>query len=371
MSYSEQTPIPESPMTSPVLHEVAVGEVAVHEAVIVELSLAPVAPAKPRPSVEERIAARRAARRHKREPNWREPEDAVLALYLDDIGKYQLLTAEEEIALSTTLQAGLSASATLQQADTLTSQERTDLEAKIAAGNEAQRQMINANLRLVVSLAKRYRTIAGDQNISDLISHGNFGLIHATEKFDPKMGFRFSTYATWWIRQSIGRGIDNSGRLVRIPTKTAQDIRTYRRFEREGLSPEEIAEFMDTTVDYVARLEVMNMTHDSLDRTVTEDADTTMYEFFADPHSQEGYDGVVDHMVAEGLTDEILQRMRTTFPSSHVAEFMAKYGIETGEPVTYRELEERSSLSRQSINNHIMAIRRWLRTNFGDRADEL
>src|SRR4051794_31965617 len=145
----------------------------------------------------------------------RDNEDLV-RLYLEDIGRHQLLTKDDEARLAQDIEAGKAARETLDTVPKgLTRTEKRDLQKLVREGEDAQRQFVQSNLRLVVSIAKRYQ--ASGMPLLDLVQEGNLGLIHAVEKFDWRKGFKFSTYATWWIRQAIQRGIANAGRTIRLP----------------------------------------------------------------------------------------------------------------------------------------------------------
>jgi RNA polymerase sigma factor (sigma-70 family) len=144
-----------------------------------------------------------------------QPEQDLVRLYLNDIGKYGLLTKDDEVSLAQAVEAGRMARFELLGARGVSTARTRELRHLIRLGDEATETFVKANLRLVVSIAKRYRAI--ELPLLDLIQEGNLGLLHAVEKFDWRKGFKFSTYATWWIRQAISRGIVNSGRTVRLP----------------------------------------------------------------------------------------------------------------------------------------------------------
>ena len=148
-------------------------------------------------------------------PNKRQPEEDLVRLYLDELGKHGLLTKDDEVRLAQAVEAGRDARAELIAGGGLASARRRQLNRLVRDGDQAADRFVLANLRLVVSIAKKYQ--AAELPLLDLIQEGNLGLIHAVEKFDWRKGFKFSTYATWWIRQAITRGIANSGRTVRLP----------------------------------------------------------------------------------------------------------------------------------------------------------
>src|ERR1700694_4446258 len=144
-----------------------------------------------------------------------QPEEDLVRLYLNDIGKHALLTKDDEARLAQAIEAGREARADLGSGKTLTAARKRELRRVVKEGGGAAETFVKANLRLVVSIAKKYQ--AAELPLLDLVQEGNLGLMHAVEKFDWRKGFKFSTYATWWIRQAITRGIANSGRTVRMP----------------------------------------------------------------------------------------------------------------------------------------------------------
>ncbi|MGH9104412.1 MAG: sigma-70 family RNA polymerase sigma factor, partial [Acidimicrobiales bacterium] len=144
-----------------------------------------------------------------------QPEEDLVRLYLNDIGKHSLLTKDDEARLAQTIEAGRAARTEMVANKALTGPRKRELRRAVRAGDEAAETFVKANLRLVVSIAKKYQ--AAELPLLDLVQEGNLGLMHAVEKFDWRKGFKFSTYATWWIRQAITRGIANTGRTVRLP----------------------------------------------------------------------------------------------------------------------------------------------------------
>ena len=149
-------------------------------------------------------------------------EQDLVRVYLDEIGRYPLLTKDDEVVLAQAIEAGREAAAELAAGGPIR-RARRELRTWTRAGERADQTFINANLRLVVSIAKKYQS--SDMPLLDLVQEGNLGLIHAVEKFDWRKGFKFSTYATWWIRQSIGRGIDNTSRTIRLPVHAGDQVR--------------------------------------------------------------------------------------------------------------------------------------------------
>ena len=220
-------------------------------------------------------------------------KDSV-GLYLDGIAKTPLLTAEEEVMLAREIEAGLYAEAILD--GTLTTKERggrkavkatqEELEEIVEQGRAAMKRFVTANLRLVVSVARKYGR--SQMPLLDLVQEGNTGLIRAVEKFDYMKGFKFSTYATWWVRQSISRGIAQQSRIVRLPVHVAEQINqvsaTRRNLERKlGREPEvlEIADELGLEEERVIELLRLARDHVSLDAPVEEDGDTALGDLLA------------------------------------------------------------------------------------------
>ena len=149
-------------------------------------------------------------------------EEDLVRLYLTDIGQYPLLTKDDEVRLAQTIEKGVEARQKLESSEEVTAVEKRDLKRNDRNGEKAERQFVQSNLRLVVSIAKKYQ--ASGLPLLDLIQEGNLGLMHAVEKFDWRKGFKFSTYATWWIRQAITRGIANTGRTIRLPVHAGDTL---------------------------------------------------------------------------------------------------------------------------------------------------
>src|SRR5438270_4048967 len=160
----------------------------------------------------------------------RDYEDLV-RLYLEDVGRHDLLTKDDEIRLAQAIEAGVAARTQLETAKKLTPTQRRQLRRTIRQGEEGHRQFVNSNLRLVVSIAKKYQS--SGLPLLDIVQEGNLGLIHAVDKFDWRKGFKFSTYATWWIRQAIQRGIDNTARTIRVPSQVEDQMRALRKMRKE------------------------------------------------------------------------------------------------------------------------------------------
>ncbi|HTL24674.1 MAG TPA: sigma-70 family RNA polymerase sigma factor, partial [Mycobacteriales bacterium] len=214
----------------------------------------------------------------------------VLRLYLNQIGRVPLLTAEQEVELARAMEAGLFAAERLAQGGKLTPQLRADLEYIVREGERAKQHMLEANLRLVVSVAKKY---AGrGMGLTDLIQEGNLGLIRAVEKFDYTKGFKFSTYATWWIRQALTRAMADQARTIRLPVHMVEQVNKIRRVERDlvvqlGRKPTaaEIAVEVDLSPERVEEIRSYNRDPASLDALIGEDSDASLGDFIEDEHA--------------------------------------------------------------------------------------
>jgi RNA polymerase sigma factor (sigma-70 family) len=249
-------------------------------------------------------------------------KDAV-GLYLEGIAKTPLLTAEEEVELAKTIEAGLYAEKI--RSGEVTAAERgpkakrpteEELEFLIEDGRRALQRFVTANLRLVVSVARKYGR--SQMPLLDLVQEGNTGLIRAVEKFDYTKGFKFSTYGTWWVRQSISRGIAQQGRIVRLPVHVAEQVNQVgavrRTLERRlGRDPEitEIADEMGIEVDRVMDLIRYGREHVSLDAPVEEGGDTALGDLIARepmPGPDEVFMDAEEHQRLESLLDELDER---------------------------------------------------------------
>src|SRR3954454_1664825 len=214
----------------------------------------------------------------------------LLRLYLNQIGRYDLLTREDEQRLGRSIDAGRAAARVLgdDPEGALPVDRRRELTAAVKAGQRASKSFVEANLRLVVSVAKRYRSSGFP--LLDLVQEGNLGLIHALEKFDFRRGFKFSTYATWWIRQAITRAIANTGRTVRLPVKAGETVASVRRAQTDLESdlgrPPTLAEIATATGLRLGKVEeALTLAHEplSMSETLTADGDTELGDLIEDP----------------------------------------------------------------------------------------
>lgn len=274
-------------------------------------------------------------------------------MYLKEIGKVDLLTAAEEVDLAMKIEAGLDA------ADKLEKQEAGELELTRAemrrlmrveqVGLDAKQALISANLRLVVSIAKRY--VGRGMLFLDLIQEGNLGLIRAVEKFDYEKGFKFSTYATWWIRQAITRAIADQARTIRIPVHMVETINKLVRVQRQLLqdlgrdpTPEEIGAEMDMSADRVREIQKISQEPVSLETPIGEEEDSQLGDFIEDSQAVVPADAASFSMLQEQLAqvlDGLAERERKVIE--------LRFGLVDGHPRTLEEVGREFGVTRERI----------------------
>ncbi|WP_322759318.1 MULTISPECIES: RNA polymerase sigma factor [unclassified Frankia] len=297
---------------------------------------------------EADLLARR--RREEEELALKAPTSDPVRMYLKEIGKVPLLTAEEEVDLAKRIEAGLFASEKLAAATRKTSpQMRRDLEAIERDGQIAKRKLVEANLRLVVSIAKRY--VGRGMLFLDLIQEGNLGLIRAVEKFDYTKGYKFSTYATWWIRQAITRAIADQARTIRIPVHMVETINKLIRIQRQLLqdlgrepSPEEIAKEMDLTPDKVREILKVSQEPVSLETPIGEEEDSHLGDFIEDCDAVVPVDAASFILLQEQL-DSVLH----TLSDREKKVIQLRFGLTDGHPRTLEEVGREFGVTRERI----------------------
>ncbi|MFI7639054.1 RNA polymerase sigma factor [Nonomuraea sp. NPDC049400] len=270
--------------------------------------------------------------------------------YLKQIGKIRLLDAHQEVALGERIEAGLFAQERLdRESHTLSSQDRADLEWIAADGRLAKDQMIEANLRLVVSIAKR-QTGRGLPML-DLIQEGNMGLMRAVEKFDHKLGLKFSTYATWWIKQAIGRALADQSRTIRIPVHMTELINKVNRARRElfqslGREPsdEEIGLRAELIAEKVRKIRGYAREPISLSLQLGDEGDTELGDLIEDVEAGDPAD-VIGHDLLRGQLREVLDGL-TEREAGVIA---LRYGLADGEPKTLDEIGKVYGVTRERI----------------------
>jgi RNA polymerase sigma factor (sigma-70 family) len=273
----------------------------------------------------------------------------LLGLYLDEAGSFPLLTKADEMRLGQIIQEGQAAQATLDASGKLTATERRRLRQQVSAAAAATEQFIQANLRLVVSVARKYQW--SGLPLGDLIQEGNLGLIHAVEKFDWRKGFKFSTYATWWIRQAIGRAVENTAHTVRVPAHVGDEIRRARRLQAEmevrlgrPATLAELAEAMGSTEAAVAELFRYDSDPMSLDVAVGEDGDTSLGDLVVNRAAESPFEAVASAMLPAEV-DRFLARLSDE--ESQVLRL--RYGLDRGEPRTQGEVGEALQLTAERV----------------------
>jgi RNA polymerase primary sigma factor len=269
--------------------------------------------------------------------------------YLKSIGRTSLLTAEEEVNLAKRIEAGLFAEYKLASEADLTDEYRRELELVAEDGRRAKAHMLEANLRLVVSVAKKY----SDRGLSllDVVQEGNLGLIRAVEKFDYTKGYKFSTYAMWWIRQAIQRGFADSARTIRLPVHVLEMLSKLSRVERDmhqrlgrEPTPEELAVELDRTPDQIEELLRTSRQPISLDSTIGEDGETSIGDLIEDTDAPEASE-LVDRQL---MADQLRHALDALTPRE--ATIMAmRFGLYDGNPHTLDEIGRALGLTRERI----------------------
>jgi RNA polymerase primary sigma factor len=337
-------------------HDDAADAVAGHEAADDDAAVA-VPTSAPTPTA---VPAARAPGRARRPPTTARRErhadgddrgsstDAVRT-YLKEIGKVALLTADQEVALARRIEAGLAASEHLATVDDALATDRVPLEALEADGFVAKGQLVEANLRLVVSIAKRH--MGRGMQFLDLIQEGNLGLIRAVEKFDYTRGFKFSTYATWWIRQAITRAIADQARTIRVPVHVVETINTVARLQRQllqelGREPtvDELSARLHVTPARVREVQRIAQEPVSLETPVGEDDASALGDFIEDRQAVEPADAAARGLLAEAVNealDQLSPRERQVV--------RMRFGLDDGQVRTLEEVGRELGVTRERI----------------------
>ena len=278
-------------------------------------------------------------------------EDPV-RMYLKEIGKVPLLTAEQEIDLAKAMEAGLDAEKTLaddEGKNKLSDAKKKELKQIIYEGDEAKKRLAEANLRLVVSIAKRY--VGRGMLFLDLIQEGNLGLIKAVEKFDFRKGFKFSTYATWWIRQAITRAIADQARTIRIPVHMVETINKLIRVSRQLLQelgreplPEEVAKEMNLPVERVREILKISQEPVSLETPIGEEEDSHLGDFIQDDNVPVPADAAAFTLLKEQLV-EVLD----TLTEREQKVLRLRFGLDDGRARTLEEVGKEFNVTRERI----------------------
>ena len=308
----------------------------------------------------------RGSRRNQTNDN---PSADLVRVYLNGIGKTALLSAEDEVELAQAIEVGLYAEYKLANADKLTRAEKRDLKILAREGKKARSHLLEANLRLVVSLAKRYT--GRGMPLLDLIQEGNLGLIRAMEKFDYAKGFKFSTYATWWIRQAITRGMADQSRTIRLPVHLVEQVNKLSRIKREmyqslgrEATNEELAEESGIEESKIEMLLRQSRDPVSLDMPVGTDEEAPLGDFIEDAEATDAETAVVASMRHSDIRSVI-----GSLEEREQDVIRLRYGLDDGVPRTLDQIGRKFGMSRERVRQIEREVMAKLRD--GNRADRL
>ena len=303
------------------------------------------------------------------------PAADLVRVYLNGIGKTALLTAAEEVELARRIEAGVFAQHRLDTAaaegtlETLDPQYRRDLRAVVRDGARAKNHLLEANLRLVVSLAKRYT--GRGMPLLDLIQEGNLGLIRAVEKFDYVKGFKFSTYATWWIRQAITRGMADQARTIRLPVHLVEQVNKLARIkrdmhQRQGREPSDAELAAESGIAEHKIQDLLDHARDpvSLDMPVGSEEEAPLGDFIEDAEATDA-----ENTVISGLLHDDLRRVLGTLEDREQKVIRMRFGLDDGQPHTLDQIGRAFKLSRERVRQIEREVMAKLRV--GERADKL
>ncbi|HJZ49687.1 MAG TPA: RNA polymerase sigma factor RpoD [Roseiflexaceae bacterium] len=294
--------------------------------------------------------------------------DDPVRMYLQEIGQVPLLSAEQEVTLAKAMECGDNARASLDREAYQSWQERFTLEQQVNRGNDARQHLIQANLRLVVSIAKKYTSYG--LTMMDLVQEGNIGLMRAVEKFDYTKGHKFSTYATWWIRQAITRAIADQSRTIRLPVHMGEAISQVKRtshklqqtMQREP-TPEEIADAMGMSPNKVRRTLEASMHPLSLEMPVGQEGEGRMGDFIEDDRISTPADAAAASMLREQI-EEVLQKL----PERERKIIQLRYGLKDGRYRTLEEVGVEFGITRERIRQiEAVALRKLRHPHLGKK----
>ncbi|MGA2208248.1 MAG: sigma-70 family RNA polymerase sigma factor [Acidimicrobiales bacterium] len=276
-------------------------------------------------------------------------EEDLVRLYLTDIGQYPLLTKDDEVRLAQAIELRWEAEEELKTKKGLTPTRRRELNRAVRDGEKAQRTFVQSNLRLVVSIAKKYQ--ASGLPLLDLIQEGNLGLMHAVEKFDWRKGFKFSTYATWWIRQAITRGIANTGRTIRLPVHAGDTLarvqKAQARLELKLGRPATLSELgAEVELPEDKLIEALRFRAEplSLSEPLREDGDAELGDVVEDRSAESPFE-----MAATALLPVEINRLLAPLDEREREILRLRFGLDRGEPRTLEEVGEHFNLTRERI----------------------
>ena len=297
------------------------------------------------------------------------PAADLVRVYLNGIGRTALLTAAQEVELAKRIEAGVFAQHMLDTNAMISPKRHAEMTALVSDGHLAKNHLLEANLRLVVSLAKRYT--GRGMPLLDLIQEGNLGLIRAVEKFDYAKGFKFSTYATWWIRQAITRGMADQSRTIRLPVHLVEQVNKLARIKRDlhqllgrEATNEELAKESGINADKVSDLLDHARDPVSLDMPVGAEEDAPLGDFIEDSEAADAESAVIS-----GLLQDDLRRVLATLDDREQAVIRLRYGLDDGQPRTLDQIGKRFGLSRERVRQIEREVMAKLRQ--GERAERL
>ncbi|RMD76777.1 MAG: RNA polymerase sigma factor RpoD [Chloroflexi bacterium] len=294
--------------------------------------------------------------------------DDPVRMYLQEIGQVPLLTAEQEVELAKAMEAGAIARQRLEREEYASARERFELERAVQQGQDARHHLIQANLRLVVSIAKKYTSYG--LTMMDLVQEGNIGLMRAVEKFDYKKGHKFSTYATWWIRQAITRAIADQSRTIRLPVHMGEAISQVKRtshrlqqtMQREP-TPEEIADAMGISAGKVRRTLEASMHPLSLEMPVGQEGEGRMGDFIEDDRISTPAEAAAASLLREQL-EEVLMKL----PERERKIIQLRYGLKDGRYRTLEEVGIEFGITRERIRQiEAVALRKLRHPHLGKK----
>lgn len=305
----------------------------------------------------------------RRANNNENPSADLVRVYLNGIGRTALLNAKDEVELSQRIEAGLYAQHLLESDEQFTPSKKRDLKAIAKDGRAARAHLLEANLRLVVSLAKRYT--GRGMPLLDLIQEGNLGLIRAVEKFDYTKGFKFSTYATWWIRQAITRGMADQSRTIRLPVHLVEQVNKLSRIKREmyqhlgrEATNEELAEESGIDESKIDLLLKQSRDPVSLDMPVGTDEEAPLGDFIEDSEATDAEEAVV-----ASLRHSDIRTVLATLEKREQDVIRLRFGLDDGVPRTLDQIGREFGLSRERVRQIEREVMAKLRK--GERADKL
>ena len=282
--------------------------------------------------------------------------DDPVRMYLKEIGQIPLLNIEDEKRYANDVVIGRNAAKQLEDVETgeleLSDSDKTQLEALVEKGHNGKNHLVEANYRLVVSIAKHYSNNNSNMLLLDLIQEGNMGLMRAVDKFDPELGYKFSTYATWWIRQAITRAVADQARTIRIPVHMVETINKMVRVQRQLMQEfereptvEEIAERMGMTADKIKNIQRIAKEPISLEAPVGEEEDSSLGDFISDPNALNPHESMIQENIREAL-DELLVSVLTDREEKVLR---LRYGLMDDKTHTLEEVGKEFGVTRERI----------------------